>query len=56
MIGHSTGGGEVARYLGRHDTGRVSIYPGAPHGMMATHLDQFDNDLLAFVRSGKTSQ
>jgi hypothetical protein len=30
MIGHSTGGSEVARYLGRHGAGRVSIYPGAP--------------------------
>ncbi|HEX4536243.1 MAG TPA: alpha/beta hydrolase [Candidatus Acidoferrum sp.] len=24
LVGHSTGGGEVARYLGRHGTGRVS--------------------------------
>ena len=24
VVGHSTGGGEVARYLGRHGTGRVS--------------------------------
>src|SRR5580698_11457337 len=24
MVGHSTGGGEVARYLGRHGAGRVS--------------------------------
>jgi non-heme chloroperoxidase len=24
MIGHSTGGGEVARYIGRHGTSRVS--------------------------------
>jgi len=24
MIGHSTGGGEVVRYLGRHGCGRVS--------------------------------
>jgi pimeloyl-ACP methyl ester carboxylesterase len=23
-IGHSTGGGEVARYIGRHGTGRVA--------------------------------
>jgi non-heme chloroperoxidase len=23
-VGHSTGGGEVARYIGRHGTGRVS--------------------------------
>ena len=24
MIGHSTGGGEVARYIGRHGTKRVA--------------------------------
>src|SRR5215831_3165740 len=24
MVGHSTGGGEVARYIGRHGTSRVS--------------------------------
>ncbi len=24
MVGHSTGGGEVTRYMGRHGTGRVS--------------------------------
>src|ERR1700729_1316528 len=24
LVGHSTGGGEVARYLGRHGTGRVA--------------------------------
>ena len=23
-VGHSTGGGEVARYIGRHGTGRVA--------------------------------
>jgi non-heme chloroperoxidase len=24
LVGHSTGGGEVARYIGRHGTGRVA--------------------------------
>src|ERR1700754_2597037 len=24
LVGHSTGGGEVTRYIGRHGTGRVS--------------------------------
>ena len=24
MVGHSTGGGEVARYIGRHGTKRVA--------------------------------
>ena len=27
LVGHSTGGGEVARYIGRHGTGRVAILP-----------------------------
>ena len=26
-------------------------YPGAPHGLTATHADQFNADLLAFLRS-----
>jgi non-heme chloroperoxidase len=26
-------------------------YPGAPHGLTDTHTDQFDVDLLAFLRS-----
>ena len=28
-----------------------TYYPGAPHGLTATHQEQFNNDLLAFVRS-----
>jgi non-heme chloroperoxidase len=26
-------------------------YPGAPHGLTATHQDKFNADLLAFLRS-----
>jgi non-heme chloroperoxidase len=26
-------------------------YPGAPHGLTATHQDQVNADLLAFLRS-----
>ena len=26
-------------------------YPGAPHGLTATHQDQVNTDLLAFLRS-----
>jgi non-heme chloroperoxidase len=26
-------------------------YPGAPHGLTATHQDQINADLLAFLRS-----
>ena len=29
----------------------LKIYPGAPHGLTVTHKDQFDADLLAFLRS-----
>ncbi len=30
---------------------RTSYYPGAPHGLTATHADRFNADLLAFLRS-----
>jgi non-heme chloroperoxidase len=29
----------------------LKVYPGAPHGLMATHRDQFNADLLAFIQS-----
>jgi pimeloyl-ACP methyl ester carboxylesterase len=87
MVGHSTGGGEVAPYLGRHGTSRVAkavllgavppllktdkhpagesalasaklirnatlkVYPGYPHGMVTTHPEVINPDLLAFFRS-----
>jgi non-heme chloroperoxidase len=28
----------------------LKVYKGAPHGLMTTHQEQFNNDLLAFVR------
>jgi non-heme chloroperoxidase len=34
-------------------------YPGAPHGLTATHQDQVNADLLAFLRAipaGKSSR
>jgi non-heme chloroperoxidase len=30
---------------------KVNVYPGAPHGLTATHQDQINKDLLAFLRS-----
>ncbi|WKA27650.1 alpha/beta fold hydrolase [Bradyrhizobium roseum] len=27
----------------------LKVYPGAPHGLMATHRDQFNGDLLGFI-------
>lgn len=37
MVGHSTGGGEVARYIGRHGTDRVAKVAEVSQGL----LDQF---------------
>jgi non-heme chloroperoxidase len=28
----------------------LTVYPGAPHGLMSTHPQQFNRDLLAFAR------
>jgi len=30
---------------------QLKIYPGAPHGLTATHREQFNADLLAFIKS-----
>jgi pimeloyl-ACP methyl ester carboxylesterase len=30
---------------------RLSVYPGAPHGIVLTHRDRFTRDLLGFMRS-----
>ncbi len=29
----------------------LKVYPGAPHGLMATHQDQLNRDLIAFIQS-----
>ena len=29
----------------------LKVYPGAPHGLMETHREQFHKDLLAFAQS-----
>jgi non-heme chloroperoxidase len=29
----------------------LKIYPGAPHGLTSTHKDQFNTDLLSFLKS-----
>jgi non-heme chloroperoxidase len=59
MVGHSTGGGEVARFLGRHGTSRVSkavlvssVAPGMvktdanPAGVPIETLDSFRTAML----------
>jgi len=30
---------------------QLKVYPGAPHGLTSTHKDQFNADLLAFLKS-----
>ncbi len=31
---------------------RLVVYEGAPHGLMFTHMDRLNTDLLAFMREG----
>jgi non-heme chloroperoxidase len=59
MVGHSTGGGEVARFIGRHGTKRVSkavlvsaVVPGMlksdvnPHGLEMSVFDSFRESMV----------
>jgi pimeloyl-ACP methyl ester carboxylesterase len=29
----------------------LKVYPGAPHGLFVTHMDQVNRDLEAFLRA-----
>ena len=56
-VGHSTGGGEVARYIGRHGTGRVVkavLIGGVPPLMLKTEANPGGLPIEAFdeIRSG----
>ncbi len=60
MVGHSTGGGEVARYIGRHGTGRVAravligavppIMVKSPSNPEGTPIEAFDGVRAALVK------
>jgi non-heme chloroperoxidase len=57
MVGHSTGGGEVARYIGRHGTGRLgkAVLLGAvPPLMLKTKTNRNGTPRAAFdeIRAG----
>ena len=57
LVGHSTGGGEVTRYLGRHGTGRVAkvVLLGAiPPLMLKTDANPLGTPIEAFdaIRQG----
>jgi non-heme chloroperoxidase len=60
MVGHSTGGGEVARYIGRHGTKRVSkavLIGAVPPLMLKTEKNPGGLPLSAFdgIRAGVTA-
>ena len=57
LVGHSTGGGEVTRYLGRHGTGRVSkavLLSAIPPLMLQTDANPEGTPLAVFdeIRAG----
>ena len=56
-VGHSTGGGEVARYLGRHGTGRVAkavLIGAVPPLMLKTEANPGGSPIATFdaIRAG----
>jgi non-heme chloroperoxidase len=56
-VGHSTGGGEVARYIGRHGTGRVAkavLFGAVPPLMLKTEANPGGTPIEAFdqIRAG----
>jgi non-heme chloroperoxidase len=60
MVGHSTGGGEVARYIGRHGTARVAkaVLVGAvPPLMLKTEAnpDGLPKEVFDGIRAGVTN-
>ncbi|HEX6393083.1 MAG TPA: alpha/beta hydrolase [Acidimicrobiales bacterium] len=60
LIGHSTGGGEVARYIGRHGTGRVAkavLLSAVPPLMLKTDANPEGLPMKVFddIRSGVAS-
>lgn len=56
-IGHSTGGGEVARYVAKYGAAKIlpnatlKTYPGFSHGMLTVNANVLNADLLAFVKA-----
>lgn len=57
LVGHSTGGGEVARYIGRHGTSRVSkavLLASVPPLMLKTESNPEGTPMKAFddIRAG----
>jgi non-heme chloroperoxidase len=60
LVGHSTGGGEVTRYLGRHGTGRVAkalLLGAIPPLMLKTDANPDGTPIEAFdaIRQGSAA-
>ena len=43
-------GASAMRAIELVPNGTLKVYPGAPHGLTVTHQDQFNTDLLAFIK------
>ena len=51
--GFAVGGQASAALI---DGAQLKVYPGAPHGITDTHLDQVNADLLNFLRRSPKKQ
>ncbi|MGH3293138.1 MAG: alpha/beta fold hydrolase [Trebonia sp.] len=48
VVPHDTSGPRAVKLV---RNGTLKTYPGFPHGMLTTHADTINNDLLAFIQS-----
>jgi non-heme chloroperoxidase len=48
VVPHDTSGPRAVKLV---KNGTLNTYPGYPHGMLTTHADTLNPDLLAFMQS-----
>ena len=48
VVPHDTSGPRAVKLV---QNGTLKTYPGFPHGMLTTHADTLNPDLLAFIQS-----
>ena len=48
VVPHDTSGPRAVKLV---QNGTLKTYPGFPHGMLTTHTDTLNPDLLAFIQS-----
>jgi len=48
VVPHDTSGPRAVELV---QNGTLKTYPGFPHGMLTTHADVLNPDLLAFIQS-----